>query len=108
MAGAIPNTSWLDGCIVLDDKGFVKTGADLSSDDLTTAKWPLARAPYLLETSRPGIFAVGDVRGGKSSEWRLRSAKGRLRSRLFIRCSARKAPARQASSAEYHTRKSPQ
>jgi thioredoxin reductase (NADPH) len=58
-----PNTRWLDGCIALDDKGFVKTGADLSSDELANAKWSLARPPYLLETSRPGIFAVGDVRG---------------------------------------------
>ena len=62
MTGALPNTRWLDGCIALDDKGFVKTGPDLSSDDL--AKWPVSRPPYLLETSRPGIFAVGDVRSG--------------------------------------------
>jgi len=34
MTGAIPNTRWLDGCIALDDKGFVKTGSDLSADDL--------------------------------------------------------------------------
>jgi thioredoxin reductase (NADPH) len=39
-------------------------GPDLSSDDLAKANWPLARPPYLLETSRPGIFAVGDVRCG--------------------------------------------
>jgi len=41
----------------------VKTGPDLSSDDLANAKWPLARPPYLLETSRPRTFAVGDVGG---------------------------------------------
>jgi len=74
MAGAVPNTRWLDRCLVLDDKGFVKTGQDLSSDDLATAKWPLARAPYLLETSRPRIFAVGDVRGGNIK--RVASAVG--------------------------------
>jgi thioredoxin reductase (NADPH) len=74
MAGAVPNTRWLDGCIVLDEKGFVKTGPDLSSDELATAKWPLARPPYLLETSRPGIFAVGDVRGGNIK--RVASAVG--------------------------------
>ena len=62
MTGAAPNTEWLRGCVALDDKGFVKTGAALSADDLAAAEWSLARPPYLLETSRPGIFAVGDVR----------------------------------------------
>jgi thioredoxin reductase (NADPH) len=74
MTGAVPNTGWLNGCIALDDKGFVKTGQDLSSDDLANAKWPVARKPYLLETSRPGIFAVGDVRGGNIK--RVASAVG--------------------------------
>jgi thioredoxin reductase (NADPH) len=62
MTGATPNTAWLDGCLALDDKGFIKTGPELSSDDLQATHWPLARAPYLLETSLPGVFAVGDVR----------------------------------------------
>src|SRR5262249_12986453 len=61
MAGAVPNTRWLDGCVALDEKGFVKTGPDITPGELAEAKWPLTRAPYLLETSRPGIFAVGDV-----------------------------------------------
>jgi thioredoxin reductase (NADPH) len=74
MTGAIPNTRWLDGCLALDDKSFVKTGPDLSSADLSLAKWPLARPPYLLETSRPRIFAVGDVRGGNIK--RVASAVG--------------------------------
>ena len=74
MAGALPNTGWLHGCIVLDEQGFVKTGPDLTPDDLAKAKWPLARPPYLLETSRPGIFAVGDVRGGNVK--RVASAVG--------------------------------
>lgn len=74
MTGAVPNTGWLNGCIVLDEKGFVKTGPDLSSGELANANWPLARPPYLLETSRPGIFAVGDVRGGNIK--RVASAVG--------------------------------
>jgi thioredoxin reductase (NADPH) len=74
MTGAVPNTRWLDGCVTMDEKRFVKTGPDLTADDLGTAKWPLARPPYLLETSRPGIFAVGDVRGGNVK--RVASAVG--------------------------------
>jgi len=74
MTGAVPNTAWLNGCIALDEKGFVKTGADLSADELARAKWPLSRPPYLLETSRPRIFAVGDVRGGNIK--RVASAVG--------------------------------
>jgi thioredoxin reductase (NADPH) len=74
MTGAAPNTGWLDRCIVLDEKGFIKTGPDLSQDDLAAAGWPLTRPPYLLETSRPGVFAVGDVRGGNIK--RVASAVG--------------------------------
>src|SRR5262245_13392733 len=74
MTGAEPNTAWLAGCIALDDKGFVKTGTELSAHDLVDAEWPLARAPYLLETSVPGIFAVGDVRAGNVK--RVASAVG--------------------------------
>jgi thioredoxin reductase (NADPH) len=58
MTGACPNTQWLGGCVALDAKQFIKTGADLGTE------WPLRREPYLLETSRPGVFAVGDVRSG--------------------------------------------
>ena len=64
MAGASPNTTWLDGCIALDSKGFIKTGSDLSPEYLSTIRWPVARQPYSFETSLPGIFAVGDVSAG--------------------------------------------
>jgi thioredoxin reductase (NADPH) len=74
MTGATPNAEWLDGCVALDGQGFIKTGPDLSTDDLAAAHWPLARAPYLLETSLPGVFAVGDVRGGNIK--RVASAVG--------------------------------
>ena len=74
MTGALPNTAWLRGCVVLDAKGFIKTGPDLSADDLHGARWPLARLPFLLETSLPAVFAVGDVRSGNIK--RVASAVG--------------------------------
>jgi len=74
MTGAIPNTQWLDGCVALDANGFIKTGPDLSKEDLTAAHWPLLRSPHLLETSLPGVFAVGDVRCGNVK--RVASAVG--------------------------------
>jgi thioredoxin reductase (NADPH) len=74
MAGAVPNTHWLGGCVAVDAKGFIKTGPDLSPEDLAAAHWPLTRPPRLLETSLPGVFAVGDVRGGSLK--RVASAVG--------------------------------
>jgi thioredoxin reductase (NADPH) len=72
MTGADPNTDWLRGCVALDDKGFVKTGVDVAASEL--AHWPRTRHPYMLETSIPGVFAVGDVRSG--SVKRVASAVG--------------------------------
>ncbi len=74
MTGAVPSTGWLNGCLTLDAKGFIKTGPDLSPEELAAARWPLARAPHLLETSRPGVFAIGDVRAGSLK--RVASAVG--------------------------------
>jgi thioredoxin reductase (NADPH) len=74
MTGADPNTRWLNGCVALDSKGFIKTGPDLLPEDLSIARWPLVRPPYLLETSLPGVFAIGDVRS--SSIKRVASAVG--------------------------------
>jgi thioredoxin reductase (NADPH) len=74
MTGASPNTGWLEGCVALDPKGFVKTGPDLTSDDLHAAGWRADRSPYLYETSIPGVFAVGDVRA--NSVKRVASAVG--------------------------------
>ena len=68
MTGANPNTAWLEGCLALDDKRFIKTGADLGEN------WSLRRSPYLLETSVPGVFAVGDIRAGSIN--RVASAVG--------------------------------
>jgi thioredoxin reductase (NADPH) len=67
--GAVPRTDWLPPQIETD-KGFVKTGMSLSSSPL----WTMKRQPFLLETSRPGVFAAGDVRLG--SVKRVASAVG--------------------------------
>lgn len=74
MTGAAPGTAWLDGCVALDEKGFITTGPNLTEQDLSDAKWPLPRRPHHLETSLPGVFAVGDVRGGNVK--RVASAVG--------------------------------
>ena len=74
MTGAVPNSVWLGGCVACDQAGFIKTGVDLTPEDLAKAEWPLSRAPYLLETSLPGVFAVGDIRGGNLK--RVASAVG--------------------------------
>jgi thioredoxin reductase (NADPH) len=62
MTGADPNTAWLEGCMLLDDKKFVKTGTDLLPEELAGAHWPMPRRPYVMVTSIPGVFCVGDAR----------------------------------------------
>jgi len=74
LIGAEPNTHWLKGCVALDDKGFVKTGPDVTREELVATRWPLTRPPFLFETSRHRVFAVGDVRSG--SVKRVASAVG--------------------------------
>ena len=74
MTGANPNTQWLNGCAAQHKQGFLKTGSALTPEDLASAHWPHSRAPYLFETSLPGVFAVGDVRSGNTK--RIASAVG--------------------------------
>jgi thioredoxin reductase (NADPH) len=62
--GAQPHTEWLDSLIERDERGFILTGPDLMREGKRPRGWQLDRDPYLLETSVPGIFAVGDVRKG--------------------------------------------
>ena len=69
MIGAVPNSGWLDGALARDEKGFVRTGPDVTGDG-----WPRDRPPTLFETSRPGVYAVGDVRSGNVK--RVASAVG--------------------------------
>ncbi len=73
MAGASPRTEWLRGCVAMDNKGFILTGRDLDTATGTSV-WRLARSPQMLETSLPGVFAVGDVRSGNVK--RVASAVG--------------------------------
>src|SRR5581483_8099508 len=72
--GAEPCTEWLGKEVLRDDKGFVRTGPDLVVDGQPPPDWPLERHPYFLETSVPGVFAAGDVRG--QSVKRVASAVG--------------------------------
>ena len=76
MAGASPRTDWLRGCVSLDEKGFILTGRDLEAAEgvAPPSTWPLTRPPQMLETSLPGVFAVGDVRS--ASVKRVASAVG--------------------------------
>ena len=76
MTGASPQTEWLKGCLALDPKGFILTGHDLDAIGGRNGnpRWPLQRAPEMLETSLPGVFAVGDVRFGNVK--RVASAVG--------------------------------
>ena len=68
--GAVPRTDWLPPEIERDAKGFVRTGPGLAASD----SWDATRQPFLLETSRPGVFAAGDVRSGSIK--RVASAVG--------------------------------
>ena len=73
MTGASPRTEWLKDCVALDNKGFILTGRDLDPV-IQNFHWPLLRVPLMLETSLPGVFAVGDVRAGNVK--RVASAVG--------------------------------
>ena len=72
--GALPRTDWLEGTVVRDDRGFVVAGPDLIKDGKPPAGWNVDRAPFLLESSLPGVFVVGDVRHGSIK--RVASAVG--------------------------------
>ena len=72
MLGAAPNSEWLGDMVATDKKGFILTGIDVANQNDKT--WSLDRSPMLLETSKPGIFAAGDIRSGSTK--RVASAVG--------------------------------
>jgi thioredoxin reductase (NADPH) len=72
--GALPRTDWLEGTVMRDDRGFVLAGPDLVKDGKLPEAWTLERDPFLLESSVPGVFVVGDVRHGSIK--RVASAVG--------------------------------
>ncbi len=72
--GALPCTGWLRGVVAMDEQGFILTGSQVMNDDKPPASWTVSRQPYLLETSIPGVFAVGDTRA--ESVKRVASAVG--------------------------------
>jgi thioredoxin reductase (NADPH) len=75
LIGVDPHTDWLAKTLERDARGFIRSGHDLlGADGKPPAGWPLTRPPYHLETSLPGVFAVGDVRSGSMK--RVASAVG--------------------------------
>jgi thioredoxin reductase (NADPH) len=72
--GALPNTDWLPESVELDERGYVKTGSDARTSQL----WKLSRDPYPLETTHPGVFAAGDVRGRATRRVAFASGDGAL------------------------------
>ena len=85
MTGAVPSTQWLHGCVTLDAKGFIKTGADLSHDDLAAAHWPLTRNPHLLETSCLACSPSGTCGPAISNGWPPQWVRGRSQCPSYIR-----------------------
>jgi thioredoxin reductase (NADPH) len=82
LIGAEPRTQWLPGAIRRDQSGFVVTGADLLQGGQPDERWPLRRLPMFLESSLPGVFAVGDVRHGSVKRVAAAVGEGSIAIRL--------------------------
>src|SRR5438874_1542916 len=113
MTGARPSTAWLQGCLTLDARGFIKTGPDLSADDLAAAHWPLARPPHpapggdvggagrAVAVLLSGRHVRGILRRGGASAWPRTKPKGsgpprRLRCRPGCAAAGSRSPAARA------------
>ena len=85
MTGADPCTRWLNGCLVLDDQGFIRTGPDLSHEDLTAAQWSLARSP--ISWKRAYLQCSRSATSGQavSSVWHRQWRRDRMQSSFVHR-----------------------
>jgi thioredoxin reductase (NADPH) len=83
MIGAVPHTEWLAGTVARDPYGFILTGDEIPAAVLAEPSWTAAgRAAYFLETSAPGVFAVGDVRAGSVKRVAAAVGEGSMAVRL--------------------------
>jgi thioredoxin reductase (NADPH) len=82
LIGAEPRTQWLLDAVRRDQSGFVITGTDLLQDGQPDGQWPLRRLPMFLESSLPGVFAVGDVRHGSVKRVAAAVGEGSIAIRL--------------------------
>ena len=104
LVGAEPHTEWLTGSVLLDDGGYLVTGSALGPDTRHRSPWTgRDHDPYLLETSAPGVFAVGDVRSGSVKRAAAAVGEGSIAVRFVSEYLGRRAgfaastPARQPS-----------
>ena len=95
LIGARPQTEFLPSEMARDEYGFLRTG-----DDLSPGEWPLDRSPLALETSMPGVFAVGDVRHGSVKRVAAAVGEGSVAVQLVHRLASREEPSASQGSGE--------
>ena len=85
LIGALPYTDWLGDTVLRDEHGFILSGPDLVRDGCLPPAWPLARAPYLFETSVPGVFVAGDARHGSIKRMASGVGEGTIAEKMIER-----------------------